>query len=86
MERVPTDDNVADPLMKVLSQCKFEHHLESMGIRYEGVISSRLSGRLLEICPRASDVIGLFMYVKLILLNEKEILHFIVPCLITYVS
>ena len=33
MERVPTDDNVADPLTKVLSQSKFEHHLESMGIR-----------------------------------------------------
>ena len=36
MERVPTDDNVVDPLMKVLSQSKFEHHLESMGIRYLG--------------------------------------------------
>ena len=36
MERVPTDDNVADPLMKVLSQNKFKHHLESMGIRYIG--------------------------------------------------
>ncbi len=29
-----TDDNVANPLTKVLSQIKFEHHLESMGIRY----------------------------------------------------
>ena len=27
------DDNVADPLTKVLAQNKFEHHLESMGIR-----------------------------------------------------
>ncbi len=36
IERVPTDDNVADPLMKVLSQNKFEHYLESMGIRYMG--------------------------------------------------
>ena len=36
MERVPTDDNVADPLTKVLFQNKFEHHLESMGIRYVG--------------------------------------------------
>ena len=34
MERVPTDDNVADPFAKVLPQNKFEHHLESMGIRY----------------------------------------------------
>ena len=36
MERVPTDDHVADPLTKVLSQRKFEHHLKSMGIRYMG--------------------------------------------------
>ena len=36
IERVLIDDNVADPLMKVLSQSKFEHHLESMGIRYMG--------------------------------------------------
>ena len=36
VERVQIDDNVADPLTKVLSQSKFEHHLESMGIRYVG--------------------------------------------------
>ena len=36
MESVPTDDNVADPLIKVLPQNKFEHHIESMGIRYMG--------------------------------------------------
>ena len=36
IERVPTDDNVADPFIKVLAQNKFEHHLESMGIRYMG--------------------------------------------------
>ena len=36
IERVPTDDNVADPLTKVVAQNKFEHHLESMGIRYMG--------------------------------------------------
>ena len=36
IERVPTYDNVEDPLMKVLSQSKFEHHLASMGIRYMG--------------------------------------------------
>ena len=36
MERVPKDDNVVDPLTIVLSQSKFEHHLESMGIRYLG--------------------------------------------------
>ena len=36
IERVPTDDNVVDPLTKVLAQNKFEHHLESMGIRYMG--------------------------------------------------
>ena len=31
-----TDDNVADPLTKVLPQKSFKHHLESMGIRYMG--------------------------------------------------
>ena len=36
MERVPTNDNVADRITKVLSQSKFEHHLESMGIIYKG--------------------------------------------------
>ena len=36
IERVPIDDNVVDPLTKVLAQNKFEHHLESMGIRYMG--------------------------------------------------
>ncbi len=36
IERVPTDDNVADSLTKMLAQNKFEHHLESMGIRYMG--------------------------------------------------
>ena len=30
------DDNVECPLTKVLSQSKFEHHLESMSIRYLG--------------------------------------------------
>ena len=34
MERVLTDDNVADPLTKVPPQKSFKHHLESMGIRY----------------------------------------------------
>ena len=55
MERVPTDDNVADPFTKVLAQNKFEYHLESMGIRYVGVIGSRSSGRLLE---RSHDVMS----------------------------
>ena len=36
MERVPIDDNVADPLTMVVAQNKFKHHLESMGIRYMG--------------------------------------------------
>ena len=36
MDRVPTDDNVPDPHTKVLSQNKFEHHLELIGIRYMG--------------------------------------------------
>lgn len=32
--RVPTDDNVADPLTKALSQQKHDGHTSSMGIRY----------------------------------------------------
>ena len=33
--RVPTNDNVADPLTKSLPYTKFESHTRSMGIRYE---------------------------------------------------
>ena len=36
IEKVSTDDNVANPLTKALTQSKFEHHLESIGIRYVG--------------------------------------------------
>ena len=36
MERVPTYDNVADPLTKVLSQSIFKHHLKLKCIRYMG--------------------------------------------------
>ena len=32
--RVPTDDNIADPLTKALSQQKHERHLRSFGIKY----------------------------------------------------
>ena len=34
--RVPSEDNVADPLTKPLSQSVFEHHLISMGLRHVG--------------------------------------------------
>ena len=34
--KVHTDDNVADPLTKALSQQKHEGHTSSMGIRYLG--------------------------------------------------
>ena len=34
IERVPTDQNIADPLTKALSQEKFENHVNAMGIRY----------------------------------------------------
>ena len=34
IERVPTDDNVADPLTKALSQIKHDHHINSMGLRH----------------------------------------------------
>ena len=36
IERVPTEDNVADPLTKALSQQKHDGHAESFGIRYMG--------------------------------------------------
>ncbi|KAG8489272.1 hypothetical protein CXB51_017288 [Gossypium anomalum] len=32
--RVPTDDNIADPLTKPLTQQKHDHHTKSRGIRY----------------------------------------------------
>jgi hypothetical protein len=34
--RVPSEDNVADPLTKPLSQSVFERHLISMGLRHVG--------------------------------------------------
>ena len=34
ISRVPTDDNVADPLTKPLSQRKHDRHVASSGIRY----------------------------------------------------
>ena len=36
IERVPTEDNVADPLTKVLPQQKHDGHAKSLGIRYMG--------------------------------------------------
>ena len=36
IERVPTDPNVVDPLIKALSQGKFNQHVEAMGIKYMG--------------------------------------------------
>ena len=33
MSRVPTDDNIADPLTKILPRAKHEQHVRSMGIR-----------------------------------------------------
>ena len=36
IERVPTDQNVADPLTKTLSQGKFDQHVDAMGIKYMG--------------------------------------------------
>ncbi|GAB2295500.1 hypothetical protein Dimus_038360 [Dionaea muscipula] len=34
IKRVDTDDNIADPFTKALSQQKFDRHLEKMGIRF----------------------------------------------------
>ena len=36
VERVPSEDNIADPLTKPLSQIVFEHHKGLMGIRHIG--------------------------------------------------
>ena len=36
IERVPMDDNVADPFTKVLPQQKHDSNVESLGIRYMG--------------------------------------------------
>ena len=34
IEKVSSEDNIADPLTKLLSQNLFEHHLSSMSMRY----------------------------------------------------
>ena len=36
IERVPTDQNIVDPLTKALHQGKFDQHENAMGIRYMG--------------------------------------------------
>ena len=36
IERVPTEDNIADPLTKALPQQKHDGHAESLDIRYMG--------------------------------------------------
>ena len=36
IERVPIDQNIADPLTKALYQGKFDQHVNAMGIRYMG--------------------------------------------------
>ena len=36
IERVPTDQNIVDPLTKALHQGKFDQHVNAMGIRYMG--------------------------------------------------
>ena len=36
IERVPTDQNIADPLTKELHQGKFDQHVNAIGIRYMG--------------------------------------------------
>ena len=36
VERVPSTDNVADPLTKPLAQEVFEHHCTTMGLLHKG--------------------------------------------------
>ena len=70
---MPTDDNVADLLTKVLSQKSFE------------VIGSRSSGRLLEICPRIIVVITVIHVYVIFKRLIKAFLRYIVLFLITCV-
>jgi len=35
IEKIPTDQNLADPLTKPLSQQKFDFHVNAMGIKFE---------------------------------------------------
>ena len=34
MQKVPSADNVADPLTKELTRLQLDHHLKKMGLRY----------------------------------------------------
>ena len=36
IERIPTEDNIIDPLTKPLSQQKLDRHVKAFGIRYIG--------------------------------------------------
>ena len=36
IERIPTDQNIADPLTKTLPQKKYESHVLAYGMRYKG--------------------------------------------------
>ena len=36
LERVDSQDNIADPFTKALTQQQFDRHLEKMGMRYHG--------------------------------------------------
>ena len=36
MKQVDTKNNIADPFTKALSMQQFDHHLDSMGIKYRG--------------------------------------------------
>ena len=65
MERVPSTDNIVDPLTKPLAQEVFERHCICMGLMYKHVIRFSRSGRLMDIMWPASqshfDLLFLFI-------------------------
>ena len=63
IERVTTEDNIADPLTKALPQQKHDGHAESLGIRYMGDWL-QCKWEFVSMCPR-SNWIGCFVHVNI---------------------
>ena len=56
--RVPTNDNVADPLTKPLPQLKHQSHTRSMGIRYN-VDWAQWKWEIISDMPEANGVMAI---------------------------